>query len=145
MPAGRPSELDDELSFKIRTRILNGKKNKEIFTELEIDEDTWNGWMWRNYKSFRDNLVAWRAERFLGMAEENIPELLRSADEKVKNDMTKFVTSTAGKKTYSQRTEQTGAEGKDLPAIQLVHYGTKSPDTLQVQSALVSAPTPESH
>jgi len=47
-------------------------------------------------------------------AEKNLETLLDSEDEKVKADMTKFTLKTLGKDDYSERTELTGADGKDL-------------------------------
>ena len=48
-------------------------------------------------------------------AEDNLEVLLDSEDERVKGDMTKFVAKTLGKdEGYSERTEHTGKDGKDL-------------------------------
>lgn len=47
-------------------------------------------------------------------AEINLEMLLDSEDEKVKADITKFTLKTLGKDEYSERTEMTGAGGKDL-------------------------------
>jgi len=55
MPAGRPSELTDELTFKIRTQVLLMRPYIDIRKELDIADETWDGWVWRNYKGFRDN------------------------------------------------------------------------------------------
>lgn len=73
------------------------------------------GWEYENYKSFSDKMLSYKHERMLRKAETNVEVLLDSEDERVASDMSKFVMETAGKKTYSKRVEQTGADGKDLP------------------------------
>jgi hypothetical protein len=55
-----------------------------------------------------------RKEVILKKAENNLDKLLSSEDEKIQADMTKFALSTLGKKVYSSRIENTGADGKDL-------------------------------
>lgn len=57
-----------------------------------------------------------RRKRILEKAEKNLETLLDSEDEKVQADMTKFVAKTLGKNDgYSDRTEITGKDGKELP------------------------------
>lgn len=55
-----------------------------------------------------------RHDRYLNLSEENIEPLLKSADERVRADMTKHVQETLGKRWFSKRSELTGAEGKPL-------------------------------
>jgi phage terminase small subunit len=57
-----------------------------------------------------------RRKRILNKAERNLEDLLDSADDRVKADITKFAAKTLGKNEgYSERTELTGKDGKDLP------------------------------
>lgn len=55
-----------------------------------------------------------RRRRILNRAEERLEELLESKDEKVVADLVKHTTKTLGKEHYSERTEVTGKDGKDL-------------------------------
>jgi phage terminase small subunit len=50
-------------------------------------------------------------------AETNIKSFLVGEDEKIKADITKFVLSRLNKKKWSERTELTGADGKDLQPV----------------------------
>ncbi len=133
MPAGRPTELDDELCLRIRQWILEGKTIKEIAKLSEIPEETYEGWVWRNYKGFAEKLRFYKIERRLKKAEENIDEFLDMETEnigvtkkgdtftyedaklkKIKADISTFVAETVGKKDYSKRSEHTGADGAAL-------------------------------
>lgn len=122
MEIGRPTELTEELTLKIRAGILEGKQYKEIREELGINENTWDTWVYKNYQGFRETLQSWtfeinekRRKRLLAKAENNLEVLLDSEDERVKADMTKFVAKTLGKdEGYTERTEMTGKDGKDL-------------------------------
>lgn len=55
-----------------------------------------------------------RRKRILNKAEAKGENLIDSEDEKVSADMVKHFTKTLGKEYYSDRTEITGAGGKDL-------------------------------
>ena len=61
-----------------------------------------------------DNL---RELDFVKQAEKNLKKLLVSDNEKIQADMTKFTLERLKKEKYSSRTEQTGAEGKELQPI----------------------------
>ncbi len=83
-------------------------------------------------KEYAENITSllpdWLSEnigydQMLNKAEKNLEKLLDSKDEKVQLDTTKFVASRLGKKKWSERTEHTGADGKDLPTP---IYGGKS-------------------
>lgn len=108
---GRHSDLTEALTLEIRKRVLAGQQYKEIQSELDIPDGTWDGWVYRDIQGFRKSLLDWKAERFLRMAEDNMPFLLNSENEKVKADMSKFVMETVGKERYAKRTEQTGKDG----------------------------------
>ena len=57
-----------------------------------------------------------RRKRILNKAEKRLETLIDSDDEKVAADMVKHATKTLGKNVgYSDRTEITGKDGKDLP------------------------------
>lgn len=55
-----------------------------------------------------------RRARILNKAEKRLEELLDSADQRVVADIVKHTTKTLGREHYSERTELTGAGGKDL-------------------------------
>lgn len=118
--AGRPTELSDELCLEIRDLVLLGKKELEIAKELEIDLKTFEHWIWRNYQGFADKWLTYKHERMLKKAERNLDEFLdmdpesNPKREAVKADITKFVSETLGKKSFSKRTELTGAEGGEI-------------------------------
>lgn len=57
-----------------------------------------------------------RRKRMLIKAENRLEQLIESKDERVAADVGKFIAKTIGKEEgYSERTEHTGANGKDLP------------------------------
>ena len=102
---GRPTELTEELTFKIRKLVLEGQTYKNIQEILEISPDTWDGWVWRDYKGFRKQLVDWDKEIMVDRAKENLHTLLASEDERVQADMTKFTLSTLAKSDFSSKVE----------------------------------------
>lgn len=138
MPAGRPTELDDELYLKIRDLVLEGKTLDIIAKELEIPFKTIESWSSRNYQGFNDRFRMYRQERMLMKAERNIEEIIeletiipaigafgpiidkktkkpvmRLSSEllKIKKDTSEFVAETLGKRHYSKRQENTGPDG----------------------------------
>ena len=114
---GRPSVLDDkEVMLKIKELYLDGITEDNIQEKLSIPKGTWNYWKHTNFHNFSDILLSYKHERMLLKAEANIEKLMSSEDERVKADVSKFTLETLGKKQYSKRTEQTGADGKELPA-----------------------------
>lgn len=63
-----------------------------------------------------------RRKRILDKAEKRLETLLDSEDEKVVADLVKHTTKTLGKEHYSERSELTGAGGKDL-VVNVIKYG----------------------
>lgn len=116
---GRPTDLTDELLVEIKQLILDGKNLKEIARIKEMPEVTIYKWHENNYLNFYDKVEGWRRDRKLMLANENIVKILQldTNDKdfvKTVSDMSKFVAETLDKKNYSKRTENTGADGKDL-------------------------------
>jgi len=70
-----------------------------------------------------------RDESLIKKAERNLDIFLEGENEKIKADITKFVLSRLNKKKYSERIEQTGADGKDLGVI--LYPTQKDEDTLE--------------
>lgn len=71
-----------------------------------------------------------RRKRILDKAEKRLENLLDSEDEKVVADLVKHTTKTLGKEHYSERTELTGKEGRDL-TINIVKYGDTNSTSIQ--------------
>jgi len=119
---GRPSVYTPELLSKIREGLLAGRTQESIKEELEIPNSTWCTWFYDNYEGFRDQVEGWRRDAMLKQAESNLKEIIHlpvSTEDtkltKIIADTSMFVSETLGKKVYSKRSEQTGADGKDLP------------------------------
>jgi hypothetical protein len=74
----------------------------EEYSKVILNQDT--SWISENLK---DN-------KLIDLAEKNLESFLLGEDEKIKADITKFVLSRLNKKKYSERSEVTGADGKDL-------------------------------
>lgn len=55
-----------------------------------------------------------RRKRMLVKAEDRLEMAIDSEDERVATDVSKFIAKTVGKEHYSERTEMTGKDGKDL-------------------------------
>jgi hypothetical protein len=118
---GRPTKLDDEFYLKIKGLVLEGKSMTEVAEALEVPYKTIESWKTRNYQGFSDRYDGYKREWLLKKAEENIPVLLDSEDEKVMADMTKFVAETLGKQNYSKRSEFTGPDGQPIPILASMH------------------------
>ena len=125
---GRPSKLTDELLSKIKELILEGKKESEIYTELEIPRSTWTCWKFGNYTGFHTFISNWRREYKLNLAENVSEEILEaiSLSEEGKIDIqllnlkqkeAQFLRETLGKDSYSKRTEVTGKDGEAITII----------------------------
>lgn len=116
---GRPTTLDNNLLRKIKQSILDGNDLKKTANVCEIPESTLYTWHSDNYLTLADKIEGWRRDRKLMLANENIVKILQLDINdkdfvKTVSDMSKFVAETLDKKNYSKRTENTGADGKDL-------------------------------
>lgn len=115
MTQGRKSLLDEHLFREIKDLVLEGKNLRQISESLEIPYATMRDWEYENYKSFSDKMLSFKHERIFKKAEANLEQLMEGDDERIRADLSKFALETLHKKYYSKRTEQTGADGKDLP------------------------------
>ena len=125
--AGAPTFLTDEVLLRIKQIILDGGWLKEIANETGIKFATVKFWYYTDYQNTRVQFNSWRHDRMLGKAEGNIEKILdmdvdgyrfNKAGEKikvvngkvleVKADMTKFVSETLGKKSYSKKLDDGG-------------------------------------
>lgn len=134
---GRPTDLTDELLVEIKQLILDGKNLKEIARIKEMPEVTIYKWHENNYLNFYDKVEGWRRDRKLMLANRNIEAILQldTNDKdfvKIVSDMSKFVAETLDKKNYSKRTENTGADGKDL-VVNVVNYGNNTTSQLHTE------------
>lgn len=135
MPAGRPTDLSEELSLQIRGYVLDGMNYKTIQQTLDISPNTWDTWYYRNQKDFRVKLNDWKKERLIRKSEklsEEILDLPHLTEEgktdtdilRVKQKESEFIRNTLGKMEYSTRTEtDITSAGKPIPI-----YGGKSTD-----------------
>ncbi len=122
----RPTDLTEEVTLKIRALVLSGVKYKDIQEQLDISDNTWDTWIYKDYKDFRKNLTSWKKERLLKKSEKLSEEILDidHVDEKggvdtdilrVKQKESEFVRTTLGKEEgYSTRNELTGKDGEKL-------------------------------
>lgn len=122
----RPTDLTDEVTLQIRALVLQGVKYKEIQEQLRIPDNTWDAWVYKDYKDFRKNLSSWKRERLLKKSEKLSEEILDinhingegDVDTdilRVKQKESEFVRQTLGKEEgYSTRTEMTGKDGKEF-------------------------------
>jgi hypothetical protein len=121
---GPKSELNEELSLEIRKMVLEGKSYADIRLILDINENTWDYWIYKDYQGLRVKLNEWKYERLLKKSERLSEEILdlnhlgdKGVDSKllsIKQKESEFVRETLGKSNYAKRTEQTGKDGKDL-------------------------------
>ena len=119
---GRPSLLTDELLVKIKQYILEGKTYEETANLCGIEPNTFYRWTSDNYLKLADKIEEWHAERRLGKSIKKIEELIDSEEEKIALGASTFFAETLGKRIYSKRIEQTGADGEKL-TIQVINYG----------------------
>lgn len=122
----RPTDLTPELTLQIRALVLDNVKYKDIQERLQIPDNTWDAWVYKDYKDFRKNLNSWKAERLLKKSEklsEEILDIVHINDKggvdtdilRVKQKESEFVRGTLGKNEgYSSRSELTGANGEPL-------------------------------
>lgn len=111
---GRPTELTEELTLKIRQGVLDNKSYIQIQQELDINSNTWDTWVYKDYDSFRTNLNNWRKERMIKKAEKVVDKSMDSETEKIALDAAQFILETLGKLDYSKRTEHTGKDGGSI-------------------------------
>lgn len=111
---GRPTELTEELTLKIRQGVLDNKSYIQIQQELDINSNTWDTWVYKDYDSFRTNLNNWRKERMIKKAEKVVDKSMDSETEKIALDAAQFTLETLGKLDYSKRTEHTGKDGGSI-------------------------------
>lgn len=122
----RPSDLTPELTLQIRAMVLDNVKYKDIQAILEVPDNTWDAWVYKDYKDFRKDLKSWKIERLLKKSEKLSEEILDAVhfnDKgeintdvlRVKQKESEFIRGTLGKNEgYSSRSELTGSDGKDL-------------------------------
>lgn len=122
----RPTDLTEEVTLKIRALVLSGVKYKDIQEKLDIPDNTWDTWVYKDYKDFRKNLISWKQERLLKKSETLSEEILdidhmnkkgqvNTDILRVKQKESEFVRGTLGKEEgYSTRSELTGKGGEDL-------------------------------
>lgn len=111
---GRPTNLTEDLTFKIRALVFDGQSYEFIKKALDIPDSTWDSWVYRNCEDFRSNLTNWKHERMIKKAETNIEVLQESEDERVNLQANTFVLETLAKKEYSKRNELTGKNGDPI-------------------------------
>lgn len=128
----RPTDLTPELTLQIRALVLENVKYKDIQEKLEIPDNTWDAWVYKDYKDFRKNLNSWKTERLLKKSEKLSEEILDIVhiNEKggvdtdilrVKQKESEFIRGTLGKEEgYSTRSELTGKDGKDFEVKTIV-------------------------
>ena len=111
---GRPTELTEELTLKIRQGVLDNKTYIQIQQELDISPNTWDTWVYKDYNGFRTNLNNWKKERMIKKAEKVVDKSMDSETEKIALDAAQFTLETLGKLDYSKRTEHTGKDGGSI-------------------------------
>lgn len=108
----------EEITAKVRTQYLDGKSYIEIQEILDIKASTWDSWVYKDYKDFRANLQKFKHEKLVRKAETQLDTLLDSEDERIQTSNLQFTLKTLGKdEGYSERTEVTGKDGKDVQPI----------------------------
>ena len=111
---GPKTKLTEKLVLEIRKMVLDGKDYVEIQQELEINDSTWDTWVYKNYQGFRNNLVDWKYERILKKCEKLSEEILdinhytgdNGVDSRIlsiKQKESEFIRSTLDKKHYSKQ------------------------------------------
>ena len=111
---GPKTKLTEKLVLEIRKMVLDGKAYVEIQQELEINDSTWDTWVYKNYQGFRNNLVDWNYERILNKCERLSEEILdinhytgdNGVDSRIlsiKQKESEFIRSTLDKKHYSKQ------------------------------------------
>lgn len=104
---GRNTILTDELVKQIKQSILDGNDLRTTAKVCGINEGTLYVWHSDNYLNIADKVLSWKHERMLKLAEGNLSDImsLGISDKdslKVVADVSKFVSETLGKKSYSK-------------------------------------------
>lgn len=128
---GRPTELTDDLTSKIRKLILDSLSYTEIQEILEIPPSTWDTWVQNDYLGFRGKINQWKKERIVKKAEAKVEALISAEDERVALQASTFALETLGKEDYSKRSEMTGANGQELKT--LVYLPAKPNDGVETK------------
>lgn len=116
--AGRPTELTNDLTLKIRQGVIDGKPYKQIQEELDINPNTWDTWVYKDYESFRDNLVKWRREKIFNKSEEKLAQLLDSENEDIVARVAIHSTKTLGKEYWSEKSNiDITSKGEKISAL----------------------------
>ena len=130
---GVDHQLDNkELLGRIKKAVFEGKNLKEIAEASGMSEATLYTYHSANVRSIADKIEGWRRDSKLAKADQNIDQILgldvtQKDYTKVVADMSKFVKQALDKANYSNRTEHTGADGKDLPtAIHIITDGSNT-------------------
>jgi len=114
--------LTEETTLQIRKLVLQGKQYVEIQDELDISENTWDSWVYRDTHGFRKLLNEAKHERLIKLSEKVSKEILEAStvDEngriatdvlRIKQKESEFIRETLGKDNYSKRSELTGKDG----------------------------------
>jgi hypothetical protein len=125
MPAGRPTELNEELKLKIKEYFLESKTLEEIASLIEIPIDTISYWRSTNYRGFRDFLFSLKLERMFNKSVKKLEEIIDIKEAeintlKLQQDTAKYITETLGKdKGFTKRNELTGKDGEQLIPLQI--------------------------
>lgn len=104
--------------------VVNGDHYEKIQKALGIKASAWDMWVWKDYEDFRKNLITWKNERFVRMAESLSKEILNETPHKddigsinsrilsIKQKEAEFIRETLGKDGgYSKRNELSGPDG----------------------------------
>ncbi len=106
----------------------------ESYSKVLMSKSTSNNWVKNIIKNYK----------LKSLAEKNLEKLLKQKKNlNIQADMTKFTLKTLGKDEYSERSEITGADGKDL-TIQVIKYGDDN-NSLQLPTENLPDTTTESN
>ncbi len=116
---GPKTQLNKELFAKIKQCILGANTLRETARLCEIPESTFYTWHSDNYLNIKDKIEGWRRDSKLEKSDLNLEKILlldpgNKDFTKAVLDASKFIKKTLDKKHYSERSEVTGADGKDL-------------------------------
>lgn len=108
----------EDITLKVRKLYLDGQSYINIQKELDIPANTWDSWVYKDYKDFRTNLQKFKHERIIRKAEAELEVLMESEDERIKTSNLQFALKTLAKdQGYSERQEITGKDGENLKIV----------------------------